>query len=103
MVISTLALLSLVYSFLMQWLVSRAAAPEGQCPIECRGYFVHPYVRLLGPGLRALASVSGPWPQPPGPGFCLWAGRTDGRMYVLGRLLGAKEWLDPCTSKWLSE
>ena len=29
----------------MQWLVSSAAAPEGQCPIECMGYFVSPYVR----------------------------------------------------------
>ena len=33
-----------IYSFLMQCLVSRAAAPEGRCPIEGRGYFVHLYV-----------------------------------------------------------
>ena len=26
-------------------IVSRAAAPEGQCPVEYRGYFVRPYVR----------------------------------------------------------
>ena len=27
-------------------IVSRAAAPEGQCPLEYRAYFVRPYVHL---------------------------------------------------------
>ena len=76
MVIGTLALLFcffVIYSFPMERLVSRAAAPEGRCPIECRGYFVHPYVRtyvrlsvrmssLQGLSLLALASASGSWP-----------------------------------------
>ena len=49
MVIGTLALLFwffVIYSFLER-LVSRAAAPEGRCSIQCRGYLVHLSVHPL--------------------------------------------------------
>ena len=39
MVSSTLALLFFCISDFQ--IVSRAAAPDGRCPVECRGYFVY--------------------------------------------------------------
>ena len=50
-------------------LVSRAAAPEGQCPVEYRGYFVRLSVLegplFGGPAFKVLAWE--PWPVGPGP------------------------------------
>ena len=43
MVSSTLALL--IFFFPDSQIVSRAAVPEGQCPVECSGYFVCPSIR----------------------------------------------------------
>ena len=71
---STLALLFFLFSDYL--IVSRAAAPEGRCPVEYRGYFVRPYVHpsvcpsvrtlpcFQGVGMGALAS--GTWPGGPG-------------------------------------
>ena len=40
--------------------MSRAAAPEGQCPVEYRGYFVRPSVRhlIVSADLGTLALVA---------------------------------------------
>ena len=57
--------LALLFFFSDFHSVSRAAVPDGQCPVECRGYFVHSYVLTSYPlawellasdlGLEALA------------------------------------------------
>ena len=69
MVSSTLALLFFPSDIPI---VSRAAAPEGQCPVEYRGYFVrtsaHPSFR--GPAFKVLAWE--PWPGGPGLGALDW-------------------------------
>ena len=49
-----------------------AAAPKGRCSVECRGYFVRPYVRpyvrtSVHPYVRTPLAQA-PWPRPPGPG-----------------------------------
>ena len=74
-------------------IVSRAAVPEGQCPVEYRGYFVRPSIRpsfvqgpcLQGVGLGALAW--GPWPGGPGLGALAWGlwPRGLGRVRTEGR------------------
>ena len=58
MVSSTLALL---FFFSPDFpIVSRAEAPEGQCPVEYRGYFVRPSVLFVQ---RLIVSADlGAWP-----------------------------------------
>ena len=69
-------------------IVSRAAAPEGQCPVEYRGYFVRPYVHpSVRPSIRlfistfvchfigstGMGALAGwPWPKGPGLGALAW-------------------------------
>ena len=58
-------------------IVSRAAATEGQCPVEYGGYFVRPLFR--GPAIKVLAW--GPWPGGPE------RGGTDVRMDKISPVL----------------